>query len=111
MADMMAAIEMAQRFEQEHKDTDWDQEDWLSATSEFIEKEINKLKKGGVAMECKLEISYNWKCDQGIEIPEKHKEALKEDAMERIFEMVKEDYLRELSTTVRYGKDVVPEDR
>ena len=45
MADMMAAIEMAQRFEQEHKDTDWDQEDWLSATSEFIEEEINKLKK------------------------------------------------------------------
>ena len=45
MADMMAAIEMAQRFEREHKDTDWDQEDWLSATSEFIEEEINKLKK------------------------------------------------------------------
>ena len=62
-------------------------------------------------MEFKLEISYNWKCDQGIEIPEKHKEALKEDAMERIFQMVKEDYLsRELSTTVRYGKDVVPEE-
>ena len=62
-------------------------------------------------MECKLEISYNWKCDQGIEIPEKHKEALKEDAMERIFQMVKEDYLSgELSTTVRYGKDVVPEE-
>ena len=45
MADMMAAIEMAQRFEQEHKDTDWDQEDWLSATSEFIEEEIKKLSK------------------------------------------------------------------
>ena len=45
MADMATAIEMAQRFEQEHKDTDWDQEDWLSATSEFIEEEIKKLSK------------------------------------------------------------------
>ena len=45
MADMVMAIDLAKRFEQEHKDTDWDQEDWLSATSEFIEKEINKLKK------------------------------------------------------------------
>ena len=45
MADMATAIDIAKRFEQEHKDTDWDQEDWLSATSEFIEEEINKLKK------------------------------------------------------------------
>ena len=45
MADMATAIDLAKRFEQEHKDTDWDQEDWLSATSEFIEEEINKLKK------------------------------------------------------------------
>ena len=45
MADMAMAIDLAKRFEREHKDTDWDQEDWLSATSEFIEKEINKLKK------------------------------------------------------------------
>ena len=45
MADMATAIEMAERFEQEHKDTDWDQEDWLSATSEFIEEEIKKLSK------------------------------------------------------------------
>ncbi len=45
MADMATAIEMAKRFEQEHKDTDWDQEDWLSATSEFIEEEIKKLSK------------------------------------------------------------------
>ena len=45
MADMATAINLAERFELEHKDTDWDQEDWLSATSEFIEEEINKLKK------------------------------------------------------------------
>ena len=45
MADMATAIDIAKRFEQKHKDTDWDQEDWLSATSEFIEEEINKLKK------------------------------------------------------------------
>lgn len=62
-------------------------------------------------MKCKLEISYNWKCNQGIEIPEKHKDAIKEDAMERIFQMVKENYFSgELSTSVRYGKDVVPEE-
>lgn len=45
MADMATAIDLAKRFEQEHKDTDWDQEDWLLATSEFIEDEIKKLKK------------------------------------------------------------------
>lgn len=62
-------------------------------------------------MECKLEISYNWKCDQGIEIPEKHKEALEDDAISRILEMMKEDYYSgELFTSVRYGKDVVPEE-
>lgn len=45
MADMATAINLAERFELKHKDTDWDKEDWLSATSEFIEEEINKIKK------------------------------------------------------------------
>lgn len=62
-------------------------------------------------MKKKLEFSYNWTCDSGIEIPEKHKEALKEDAESRIFEMIKEGYTSgELCTTVRYGKDEVPEE-
>ncbi len=27
-----------------------------------------------------MEINYNWKCDQEVGIPQKHEEALKEDA-------------------------------
>lgn len=62
-------------------------------------------------MEEKIIIDYYWKCDTGIEIPEKHKEALKEDAESRIFEMIKEGYYQgELITSVRYGKDIVPEE-
>ena len=45
MADIQTAIQLAKEFEKEHKDTDWDQEDWVSATSEFIEEEIKKLSK------------------------------------------------------------------
>lgn len=45
MADMATAIEMAKRFEQEHKNTDWDNEDWLQAISDFTMKEIKKLQK------------------------------------------------------------------
>lgn len=61
--------------------------------------------------EAELKISYYWTCDQGVEIPEGHKEALKEDAESRIFEMIKEGYYSgELCTSVRYGKDVVPEE-
>lgn len=56
-------------------------------------------------------IDYYWVCDQGIEIPEGHKEALKEDALSRINEMIKEGYIQgELNTSVRCGKDVVPEE-
>lgn len=62
-------------------------------------------------MENQIIINYNWICDEGIEIPEKHKEALKEDAENRIFEMIKEGYLEgELSTLVRFGKDIVSEE-
>ena len=62
-------------------------------------------------MEKNINIKYHWKCDEGIEIPEKHKEALEEDAMSRIFEMIKENYNQgELSTSVRFGKDEVPEE-
>ena len=56
-------------------------------------------------------ISFYWECDNGIETPEKHKEALEEDAIERIKDMISEGYSSgELFTTVRYGKDVVPEE-
>ena len=59
----------------------------------------------------KMKISYNWDCDQKIEIPEIHKEALIEDAQSRIFEMISQGYNQgELNTSVRYGKDVVPEE-
>ena len=62
-------------------------------------------------MEGKMEINYNWKCDQLIYIPQKHEEALKEDAESRIFEMIKEGYYQgELNTSVRRGKDIVPEE-
>ncbi len=41
----------------------------------------------------------------------KHEEALKEDAKSRIFKMIKEGYYQgELNTSVRYGKDIVPEE-
>ena len=62
-------------------------------------------------MRKRLEINYFWNCDQGIDIPEKHEEALKEDAEERIFECIGEGLVAgELSTSVRYGKDEVPEE-
>ena len=54
-------------------------------------------------MNGKMKINYNWKCDQEIDIPQKHEEALNEDAESRIFEMIKEGYYQgELSTSVRY---------
>ena len=63
-------------------------------------------------MKIHLVIDYNWTCDQGVDpIPEKHIEAIKEDALERIYEMIKEGYYSgELRTSVRYGKDEVPEE-
>lgn len=62
-------------------------------------------------MNCKLEINYKWSCDQEIDIPKKHEEALREDAERRIFHMIKYGYHQgELITCVRYGKDVVPEE-
>ena len=62
-------------------------------------------------MEMKITINYHWTCDSGIEIPEAHNQALKEDAEDRIFQMIKEGYWQgELSTSVRYGKDIVPEE-
>lgn len=59
----------------------------------------------------KVNISYNWTIDNGTSIPERHIEALEEDAMERITYMMKEGYTSgELCTSVRYGKDEVPEE-
>jgi hypothetical protein len=56
-------------------------------------------------------INYNWKCNEGVEVPEKHVEALEEDAQDRIFEMIKKGYYQgELHTSVRFGKEVVPEE-
>ena len=62
-------------------------------------------------MKATMKIEYHWSCDKGIEIPEKHLEALKEDAEERIFAMIGQGYRSgDLNTTVRFGKDVVPEE-
>jgi len=62
-------------------------------------------------MEVNLNIEYYWTADSGIETPEKHKEALKEDAEERISKIIQEGYIEgELVTTVRFGKDIVPEE-
>ena len=62
-------------------------------------------------MNGKMEINYNWKCDQETDIPQKHEEALKEDAEWQIFEMIKEGYYEgELYTSVIFGKDIVPEE-
>ena len=62
-------------------------------------------------MNMSIEIDYTWECDQEVETPKKHEEALKEDAESRIFEMIKEGYTSgELFTSVRFGKDIVPEE-
>jgi hypothetical protein len=62
-------------------------------------------------MKANITIDYYWKCDSGIDIPKKHKEALKEDAEIRIFDMIKEGYYQgKLSTSVRFGKDIVPDE-
>ena len=63
-------------------------------------------------MERKIQINYHWSClETGWEIPEKHKEALEEDAEKRIFQMLGEGYYQgQLSTTVRFGRDIVPEE-
>jgi hypothetical protein len=62
-------------------------------------------------MEFKIEINYTWDCDEDIEIPSKHLETLEENALSRIFEMIQEGYYSgELFTTVRFGKDIVPEE-
>lgn len=62
-------------------------------------------------MDISIEIDYHWKCDQGIDIPLGHEEALEEDAEARIMEMIGEGYNEgELSTSVRCGKDIVPEE-
>jgi len=62
-------------------------------------------------MERTMKISYNWKCDQGIEIPNGHIDALEEDAQDRIFDLIIEGYFEgELSTSIRFGKDVVEQE-
>lgn len=62
-------------------------------------------------MEIQITINYHWTCDQSIDIPVKHNEALEEDAQDRIFYMLKEGYTSgELFTSVRFGKDEVPEE-
>jgi len=62
-------------------------------------------------MNKEFKLSFRWSCDQGIEIPEQHEDALEEDAKERAFEMLRQGYSSgELCTYVRYGKDEVPEE-
>lgn len=59
----------------------------------------------------KLTIEYNWTPDDIETIPQKHFEALEEDALERIFKMINEGYTSgELFTSVRFGKDKVEEE-
>ena len=61
--------------------------------------------------ETNIKINYHWNCDNDIDIPQKHFEALEEDAHERIFEQIKEGNTSgELLTLVRFGKDIVPEE-
>lgn len=62
-------------------------------------------------MEGKIVIKYNWECEDSIGIPEKHLEALEEDAQNHIFESIKEgNVCGELNTTVRFGKDIVEQE-
>ena len=64
-----------------------------------------------INMRMKIEIEYYWNCDTLDYVPEGHNEALKEDAQERIMQMMKEGYVSgELITSVRYGQDKVPEE-
>lgn len=59
----------------------------------------------------KITIEFVWAPDTIDTIPEAHLEALEEDALERIFSMVKEGYSSgELFTSVRFGKDKVEEE-
>lgn len=56
------------------------------------------------AMERTMKISYNWKCDQGIEIPDGHIDELEEFAQYSIFDMIIKGYHEgELSTTIKFG--------
>lgn len=48
--------------------------------------------KKRTSIERKVTISYNWSRDDGKEIPTEHLEALEESAMDRVKEMMKEDY-------------------
>lgn len=58
-----------------------------------------------------ITIEYHWTPNDIKTIPQKHLEALEEDAMERIFQMIKEGYTSgELHTSVRFGKDEVEEE-
>jgi len=62
-------------------------------------------------MKKEMTIKYYWEREDNLEIPDAHKGALEEDAEARIFFMVKEGFwCGELRTTVRYGKDIVPEE-
>lgn len=62
-------------------------------------------------MNKKLTIHYKWECNEGIDIPKEHEEALEEDAVNRVFEMMKDGYYNgELHSSVRFGKDIVPDE-
>lgn len=62
-------------------------------------------------MRSEITISYSWEPVELKAIPERHKEALQEDAYSRIFQMIKDGYTSgELFTSVRYGQEFVPEE-
>lgn len=43
MADIQTAIQLAKEFEEQHRDTDWTEEDWLLAVTDYSKLQIQKL--------------------------------------------------------------------
>ncbi|MDB4590943.1 DUF4116 domain-containing protein [Flavobacteriaceae bacterium] len=62
-------------------------------------------------MKLEIKIKYWWACNEQVDIPLQHYEALSEDAQARIYGQTSEGMSEgELVTSVRFGKDVVPEE-
>ena len=62
-------------------------------------------------MEGKINIEWWLNPINSVDTPTKHKEALEEDAMNLIFESIKNGNVAgELSTIIRFGKDFVEEE-
>ena len=94
---------------------------WKRETEDIIEPEIidsvpadnhNETEEDNTRYESEFGGKpYYWVCDEGIDIPERHIEALIADAEERILYYLREGYHSgELSTSVRFGQEIVPEE-